>query len=161
MHFAESYLGKLRQQLGSQRIQVPGGRIIMERVDGTILLQKRRDYQRWGLPAGSPELDETATQSILREVLEETGLTVNTVQCFGFTSNPAYEIITYPNGDQIHCYSLLFYTTEWIGERIQSNAETLALEFFAPHELPDILPNHRRTIEMYQRFKETGEFQLD
>lgn len=161
MHFADTYLGKLRQKIGSELLQVPGGRIIMEQADNTILLQKRSDYQRWGLPAGSPELGETATQSIIREVLEETGLTINALGCFGFTSNPEFEVITYPNGDKIHCYSLLFYTQTWSGDRIQSNAETLELGFLAPDKLPDILPNHRRTIEMYQRFKQTGEFQLD
>ena len=48
MSFADTYLGKLRQKVGSDLIQVPGGRIIMEQSDGKILLQKRTDsYFAW------------------------------------------------------------------------------------------------------------------
>jgi ADP-ribose pyrophosphatase YjhB (NUDIX family) len=161
MSFADSYLGKLRQKIGSALIQVPGGRIILEQADGSILLQKRTDFEQWGLPAGSPEVGETVSESIMREVLEETGLTVTTLDCFGFSSNPQFEIVTYPNGDQIHCYSLLFYATQWSGDLIDSNEETLELGFFAPAKLPDMLLNHRHTIGLYLAFKQSGQFQLD
>ena len=129
--------------------------------NGKVLLQKRSDFGIWGLPAGSPEIGESATESVKREVLEETGLTVATLKCFGYSSNPEYEIITYPNGHVIHCYSLLYYATDWTGDLLASDSETTALEFFSVDSLPKLIRNHRRTLSMYLRFKETGEFQLD
>ncbi|MCI0399500.1 MAG: NUDIX domain-containing protein [Chloroflexi bacterium] len=161
MNFSESYLGRLRQKVGRDLIQVPGGRIILEDAAGRILLQRRPDFDRWGLPAGSPEEGETAAESIRREVLEETGLVLTHLECFGFSSNPAYERVTYPNGDQVHCYSLLFFSNRWEGTLSAANEESLELAFFAPAALPDLLPNMRRAIEMFWQYKETGQFQLD
>jgi 8-oxo-dGTP pyrophosphatase MutT (NUDIX family) len=161
MNFADSYLGRLRKKVGHDLLKVPGGRIILEDSKGKILLQKRSDFGVWGLPAGSPEEGDTASESIRREVFEETGLTLNHLECFGYSSNPAYEIFTYPNGDQVHCYSLLFYSRDWQGTPIDSNEETLALDFFSPADLPEMTRNHRRTVAKYLVYKQTGQFQLD
>ncbi len=147
MSFAESYLGKLRQKVGHDLLQVPGARIVMEDEEGRILLQHRADFRIWGLPAGSPEEGNSASQSIRREVLEETGLQLLHLDCFGYSSNPDYEVFAYPNGDQVHSYSLLFYSHKWQGSLIESNEETLALDFFYPDNLPEMTRNHRRTIE--------------
>ena len=161
MKFSETYIGRLREKIGNDLLQVPGGRIILEDKEGRVLLQKRSDFGVWGLPAGSPEVGDSASESIKREVLEETGLVVSGLKCFGYSSNPEYETIQYPNGHLIHCYCLLYYATDWDGELIESNSESVALGFFATDELPEMLRNMRRTVEMYQRYKETGEFQLD
>jgi 8-oxo-dGTP pyrophosphatase MutT (NUDIX family) len=161
MRFSESYMGRLRQKVGHDLIKVPGGRIVIEDADGRVLLQQRADFEIWGLPAGSPEDCETASESIRREVFEETGLHVLDLACFGYSSNPAYEIVEYPNGDCIHAYSLLFLCRCWQGELIQANDETLALAFFPLDALPSMILNHRRTLEMYVTHKQTGQFQLD
>lgn len=161
MKFSESYLGRLRRNVGHDLIQVPGGRIVLEDAAGCVLLQQRSDFGIWGLPAGSPEVGETISESMKREVLEETGLQVLELGCFGYSSNPAYETITYPNGDVIHAYSLLFFSRRWQGQLMQCNEESLALAFFSLDELPEMISNHRRTLKMYIKYKQAGEFQLD
>ena len=161
MKFSETYLGRLRAKVGHALIKVPGGRVVLEDAAGRILLQKRADFGIWGLPAGSPEANETASESIKREILEETGLHVLELVCFGYSSNPEYEIITYPNGDVVHAYSLLFVSHRWEGKLDPSDDESLALAFFPLDELPEMLPNHKRTLEMYARYQQTGAFQLD
>jgi 8-oxo-dGTP pyrophosphatase MutT (NUDIX family) len=159
--FAESYLGRLRQKIGHDLIKVPGGRIVIEDARGQVLLQQRADFAIWGLPAGCPEGRETAGESIRRETLEETGLEVLELTPFGYSSNPDYEIVEYPNGDLIHAYSLLFVCSRWRGQLVQSNEESLALAFFALDALPEMILNHRRTLSMYIQYKQTGQFQLD
>ena len=161
MRCPDSYLGRLRQKVGHDLIKVPGGRIVIEDAEGRVLLQKRSDFGVWGLPAGSPEDHETAADSIKREVLEETGLQVLDLECFGYSSNPIYEIITYPNGDVVHAYSLMFRSRCWRGQLVRSNDESLALAFFPLNELPEMIRNHRRTLDMYLTYNQTGEFQLD
>ncbi len=44
--------------------------------DGLVLAIQRRDNGRWEPPGGVLELDETVHDGLVREVLEETGLTV-------------------------------------------------------------------------------------
>ena len=161
MRFSESYIGRLRQKVGHDLIKVPGGRIVIEDTEGRVLLQQRSDFGIWGLPAGSPEDGETAIESIRREVFEETGLEVLELVSFGYSSDPEYEIVEYPNGDRIHAYSLLFACRHWRGQFVQSNEESLALAFFSLDKLPAMMPNHKRTLEMYLTYKQTGQFQLD
>lgn len=155
------YLENLRKYVGTRTIKVPGGRAILANERGEVLLQKRTDFGIWGLPAGCPEDEESALASIIREVFEETGLTVSNPVCIGYSSNPDWEKVEYPNGDRIHCYSLIFLATDWSGELIEANEETAALEFFALDALPELLPNMQRTLAMYRRYRESGEFQLD
>ena len=42
--------------------------------EGKILLQRRSDNGRWGLPGGSVEIGESVAAAVVREVREETGL---------------------------------------------------------------------------------------
>lgn len=54
--------------------------IILNQADNTILLIKKSRGPYTGmldLPGGSPEFNETLEQTLCREILEETGLTVN------------------------------------------------------------------------------------
>ena len=97
---------------------------------------------------------------IEREVLEETGLVIKKFQVIGFASDPATEVVIYPNGDQTHSFSLIAYGTEWDGSLIISNEESLALAFFHPGSLPDMHSAHLRTVETFLEFKTTGRFQL-
>lgn len=155
------YLRNLRQHIGHDLIMMPGTRIIMENEHGHILLQLRSDFELWGLPAGSPDVGETLSDCIRREVFEETGLTLLELHVFGVASHPDYETIEYPNGDRIQNYSTMFYSRRWQGKLDADNDETLDLQFFAPDTLPDMIPNHRRAIDLYLKFKQTGQFWVD
>ncbi len=76
MSFATSHLGKIRRLVGPQLLLVPGARVVIERSDSKVLLQKRSDLGVWGLPGGNAEPGEDLKTVVEREVLEETGLTI-------------------------------------------------------------------------------------
>lgn len=48
---------------------------------GHLLLQQRSDGGQWGLPGGSVEIGESVVDAVIREVLEETGLTGELTTC--------------------------------------------------------------------------------
>jgi 8-oxo-dGTP pyrophosphatase MutT (NUDIX family) len=158
--FAESYLGQLRAQVGRRLLLVPGARIVIEDPQGRILLQHRSDVRVWGLPAGSAEPGESLDQAIVREVREETGLEVLQVQPYGFANDPAHETRTYPNGDQCQFFSMLFWSNAYRGEPRICDDESLALEWFLPTDLPEMLPNMARSVAAFLRYRETRAFQL-
>ena len=160
MTFEESYFGQIRALTGSRMLKVPGMRIVMENDDGEILLQLRADVGKWGLPSGLPEENESISETVSREVWEETGLIVSGFFPWGFASSVETEIFVYPNGDVIHNYSLAFYSDQWDGTLKADNDETLDLKFFNPADLPEMIINHRITIDRFLRFRATGEFQL-
>lgn len=157
--FASSYLGRLRAVVGARLLLVPGMRIVVERADGAILLQLRSDYGRWGLPGGVPDEGEGADATVIRETFEETGIRVADPVPFGFASDPAHEVWTYPNGDRCHYFTLLYAATAFSGEPIAGDDESLQVGWFRPDALPDLLPVMTRTIEAYRRFRATGAFQ--
>ncbi|MER9950315.1 NUDIX domain-containing protein [Mesorhizobium sp. M0047] len=160
MAFADSYLGQLRALIGSRLVLMPGARIVIERADSRILLQKRTDFGLWGLPGGNAEEGEGLEAVVIREVLEETGLIVSDVEPFGFGCDPHYETFQFPNGDRAQFFALMFYTRSFEGEPAVADDESTAVGWFAPDGLPEMLPNMARSIDAYLRFKATGKFQM-
>lgn len=76
MNWDDSYIGKLRSVVGSQKIIVPSIRAIIEDQDGKILFIERKGEGNWSIPAGSIELNESIYECLVREVKEETDLDV-------------------------------------------------------------------------------------
>ena len=83
--FWNSYLGRLRREVGDRLILMPGARIVIEDGQGRILLQERADFGLWGLPGGHAEDGEDLTDMIVRETLEETGLIIASPTPYGFS----------------------------------------------------------------------------
>ncbi|HEY8567313.1 MAG TPA: NUDIX domain-containing protein [Beijerinckiaceae bacterium] len=161
MHgFAESYLGRLRGIVGSRLLLVPGARIVIENAAGEVLLQQRSDFRLWGVPGGVPDEGEDLTAAVLRETLEETGLTVEDATPFGFASDPAHEVWTYPNGDRCHYFTLMYTARRYHGSLRALDGESLALGWFRLDALPPLLPVMERTLGAYERYRETGAFQM-
>ncbi|MFI5342550.1 MAG: NUDIX domain-containing protein [Candidatus Methylomirabilales bacterium] len=125
----------------------PSVAAVITDAEGKILLQRRSDNGLWGLPGGSVEIGESVCQAVLREVREETGLTVEVLRLIGVYSDPRCQIVRYPDNTVVHYISTLF------GCRILSGTltpcdETLDLRFFAPTALPqDLVAAHRIRIE--------------
>jgi 8-oxo-dGTP pyrophosphatase MutT (NUDIX family) len=159
MSFDQSYLGRLRALVGTRLLLVPGARIVIERSDGKILLQHRSDFQLWGLPGGTAEEGESIEETIVREVLEETGLTVKHVTPFAHASEPENESITFPNGDRCHFHVMNFWSRDFAGDP-RGSEEGFDLQWFDLGALPSMLPNMRRSVDAFRRFQATGAFQL-
>jgi ADP-ribose pyrophosphatase YjhB (NUDIX family) len=158
--FAQSYLGRLRAQVGGRLLLVPGARVVIENDRGEVFLQLRTDFRLWGLPGGVPDEGEALETAAVREVLEETGLALEGVSAFGFASDPAHEVWTYPNGHRCHYFTLLFAARRFSGEPRVADDESVRVGWFAPDDLPDLLPCMARTLDAHRRWRETGAFQM-
>jgi ADP-ribose pyrophosphatase YjhB (NUDIX family) len=102
-----------------------------------VLLQRRDDNGRWGLPGGGVDPGESVRTAVVREVREETGLDVEPLRLIGVYSDPAnHQVITYPDGNVIHYVSAVFECAIR-GGVLACGAESLDLGFFAPDALPD------------------------
>jgi 8-oxo-dGTP diphosphatase len=69
-----------------------GGAVIRE--DGRMLAIKRADNGEWVLPGGIVELDEDPRDTVRREVLEETGVTVEPGQLTGVYKNMLLGVVS-------------------------------------------------------------------
>jgi ADP-ribose pyrophosphatase YjhB (NUDIX family) len=105
--------------------------------DDRLLLQRRDDTGRWGLPGGGVEPGESVRQAIVREVREETGLEVEPVRLIGVYSDPVHhQVVSYPDGNVIHYVSSVFECVVCAGA-LECGDESLELGWFDPEALPE------------------------
>ena len=84
--------------------------------DGNVLVQDRRDSD-WGgitFPGGHVEKGESFTDAVIREVYEESGLTIETPQICGIKQWPE---------DDGSRYIVLFYKTSHFAGELKSSEE--------------------------------------
>lgn len=138
---------KVREKIAHDLLVMIGAASIIRNEEGQILLQKRADNGRWGLPGGGIEPGEEPAEAAVREVYEETGLRVVPIGLVGVYGGKK-QLISYPNGDQSAFVSITF-ECRVIGGKINPDPdETTDVQWFSPNELPDnIVPHHVRRIQ--------------
>jgi 8-oxo-dGTP pyrophosphatase MutT (NUDIX family) len=134
-----TYFQQLRNQIGHDLLQIPGVAAVIHDQAGRILLQQNTGDYTWSLPAGSIEPGETPAQAIVREVWEETSLTVKPIQILGVFGGENYRH-TYANGDRVEYLVVLFKCEAIAGRETMGgrDGETADLQYFAPEEMPPL-----------------------
>lgn len=113
-----------------------------------ILLVKRKNQPfkgKWALPGGFVEYGEKTEDTVIREVLEETGLKTKINQLAGVYSDPDRD----PRGHTI----TVAYILDIIGGELVAGDDASDVKFFNVEELPDLSFDHSKIInEVLQRF---------
>ena len=115
---------------------VPAASAIVRDAEGKILLERRSDNGRWGLPSGVMEIGEHIGETIVREVKEETGLDVRVDYLVGIYTNP-HHVIAFSDGEIRQQFSLCFACT-LLGGEIQVSSESFEVAFFSPEEIEQL-----------------------
>lgn len=157
----KNYIQQLRQKIGHDKFIHPAARIIVENSEGNILFVRRKDNGNLGIPAGALEENETIETCIIREVKEETGLDILSVEVIGISSNPQQESVQYPNGDAIQYFTIEFYSNQFTGqlENFDKNEiqEACFLNIKNAEQLP---PNEKATFESWDFYKKNKKIRL-
>jgi 8-oxo-dGTP diphosphatase len=103
--------------------------------DSKILLIKRRDIPVWVLPGGGIDPGESPEIAACREMEEETGYQVKIVR----------KIAEYSPTNRLAKLTH-FYEVAVAGGAPKTGAETRAVEFFEPDQLPRMPPPYRHWI---------------
>lgn len=133
-----SYIKKLRKLIGNERVILVSCGAILENEDEEILLQLRSDTLNYGIPGGIKELNETLIDTLLREIKEETNISLNKkdVKLFGIYSGDKC-LTFYPNNDEVEFVSFIYYAKISKDVHIKKDEESEFLTFFRRDNLPN------------------------
>ena len=123
---------------------------IVFRDEKILLVREIADAGKWTLPGGWADVNDTPTQAVVREVLEESGFKTEVVKL----------LAVYDREQQKHTppfpYSVykLFFHCQIIGGQPQINNEVSEIAFFGETEIPAELSTSRVTKSQLLRFFE-------
>ena len=84
------------------------------------------------------EPGETILSALKREILEETNLEVRIENLVAVYSDPAIQIVDYPDGRRVHFITTLFFCRVKKGE-LKGSSEGVEWKWFATGQLPENL----------------------
>lgn len=105
-----------------------------------VLLIEKRDNGLWALPGGGHEIGEAIADTVVREVLEETGYQVTVVALTGVYTNPGH-VMAYDDGEVRQQFSIAFRAELASDDQQPHDDESLQVGWFSEAELDD-LPMH-------------------
>lgn len=138
------YVRGLRDTIGSDLLMLPAAGGVVRDAQGRVLLQQRSDNQRWSLPGGAMDPGESPADAVVREVWEETGVLVEPLRVSGVYGGTGLHA-TYPHGDRIAIYSVVFACRPLHGEPRSDGLESLDVAYLPPDDLRgDLIPERWR-----------------
>lgn len=137
------FIRKLRERIGHDMLWVPAVRGVVFDDAGRVLLGQRADNGRWALLSGILEPGEEPAPGLVREILEETAVVAAAERLVAVDTGQ----VTYPNGDTCQFLTLVFRCRYVSGQARVNDDESLAVGWFRPEGLPELLPAQLSDIE--------------
>lgn len=112
-----------------------------------ILMERRSDNGRWGMPGGVQEIGENISGTVAREVLEETGISVEVIGLVGIFTDPGH-VIAFSDGEVRQEFSLCFRARPVSGH-IKVSSESFEVRWVPRTEVEslDMSPTTRLRLE--------------
>jgi ADP-ribose pyrophosphatase YjhB (NUDIX family) len=101
--------------------------------DGRILMVKERSDGLWTLPGGWCDVNVSPSESVVKEIREESGFETRAVKLAGLLDRRKH-----PHSTQFHHAYKLYFLCEITGGQAQTSIETDAVDFFAEDQLPPL-----------------------
>jgi len=129
------------------KIRLGCSAVIFDEPREKVLLTKRADNGLWCLPSGKVEPGESVEETIIREVQEETGLTVRVLRLIGVYSDPN-SLVVYNDDTAVQIVALSFEAEITSGDPGPSE-ETSDWGYYSLDEIDklDMLLNHHIRVQ--------------
>jgi ADP-ribose pyrophosphatase YjhB (NUDIX family) len=143
------YIEELRTLVGTRPLILTGVAVVVfDQHDRFLMVQSDG---KWKLPGGYIELGESAEEAGIREISEETGINIGTLQLIGVFSGKNF-FTKLSNGDEYFPVTIAYTTNDIRSGSLQPDGiETQKVQFFKWSTLPKDLCSRDRQI--LQSFK--------
>ena len=120
--------------------------------DGKILLVQEASDGQWTLPGGWADVNDSPTEAVEREMVEESGFTAKAIKLAA-----VYDREKHPHTPPFpfHVYKL-FFLCEITGGTARPSLETLAADFFSPDALPPLSTTRVLAQQIHRMFEHSG-----
>ena len=142
-NYTTDQIGTVRPLIGTALYSGVGASAIVTREDGRILMLQHVGESSWRPPAGFSDLGENVAQTAVREVWEETGLSIKPLSIIAVHATPHLNV-TYPNGDQVRVVGVVFRAQLQGGSLLLDNDEITAAAWMTKEELLSSVSESRR-----------------
>ncbi|GAA2333440.1 NUDIX domain-containing protein [Streptomyces cuspidosporus] len=125
---------------------VPSVTAVVRDEDGNLLLIHKTDNDLWALPGGGHDVGESIAQTVVREVEEETGISVVVEDIVGLYTDPQH-VMAYDDGEVRQQFSICFHARP-VGGALRTSSESKEVRWVSPADLDelDIHPSMRLRI---------------
>jgi ADP-ribose pyrophosphatase YjhB (NUDIX family) len=126
---------------------VPSVVAIVQDGEGRVLMIHKTDNDKWALPGGGHEPGESISDTVVREVKEETGYDVEVETITGIYTNPKH-VMAYDDGEVRQQFSIAFRARLVGGER-RTSSESSDVEWLSVKQIEqlDLHPSMRLRLE--------------
>lgn len=126
---------------------VPSVVAIVQDDEGRILMIHKTDNEKWALPGGGHEPGESISDTVVREVREETGYDVEVQTLTGIYTNPNHRM-SYDDGEVRQQFSIAF-RARLIGGDKRTSSESSEVEWLKPEQIEqlDLHPSMRLRLQ--------------
>ena len=144
------YVRELRSLVGHRPLMlVAAGALVLDAA-GRVLLHRRGDDGAWSIPGGALHLGESFEEAARREVREEAGLDLGSLELAVVYSGREF-FHEYPNGDQAYLVGAVYVARGARGTPTPQPGEVTELRYFPLDALPPGLNNtSRRVLDQFQ-----------
>lgn len=125
---------------------VPSVTAVVLNETGEILLIHKTDNDLWALPGGGHDVGESIAQTVVREVDEETGISVIVEDIIGLYTDPQH-VMAYDDGEVRQQFSICFHARP-VGGALRTSSESKEVRWVSPADLDklNIHPSMRLRI---------------
>ncbi|MFE9538509.1 NUDIX domain-containing protein [Streptomyces sp. NPDC006691] len=103
---------------------------------GRLLLIHKTDNNLWALPGGGHDIGERIGDTVVREVLEETGIAVEIDSVSGLYTDPQH-VLAYDDGEVRQQFSICFRAHP-TGGTLRTSSESKEVRWVDPADLDDL-----------------------